>query len=194
MIGEGTCQRFSVLKSGAAAAGPFPSDGQRFEVGVFSRAVERLSLWLAGVGVVAIMAMMIAMFVDALARKVWKPIPGAFETNIGLMVVVMFLPQAFAQMRKAHVAMDLLNDRMGPRARAVIEGIAAVFAICVLAGLTYVSWGKAWHATAIGEMSGGGVAYPVWLFRWFLPLGLGVAILSFVDTAVNCFSNAIRRR
>jgi TRAP-type mannitol/chloroaromatic compound transport system permease small subunit len=109
------------------------------------------------------------------------------------MVVVTFLPQAFAQLRRTHVSVDLLSSRLSPRLSAGIQGTAAVFAVCLFGLLTYVSGYKAWHATVVGEISKGLMNYPVWPFRWFMPIGFGVLVLQFIDTAIGEFSKVVKK-
>ncbi len=158
------------------------------------RVIDRLSVWLAVVGVVGLMVVMVTMAADAFARKIAKPVPGAFETSILLMVVIIFLPQAYAQMSKTHVAMDLFANRMPPKLFAGIEGGGAVLAAGIFGLLTYWGWGKALHATAVQEFISGLVNYPVWPFRWVMVLGLGAMVLQFSNTAFDAFSRVAGRR
>lgn len=163
-------------------------------VSLFKGVIDRLSLWLAGVGALAVLVMMVSMVMDAIARKIMKPIPGVFETSLGLMIVIMFLPQAFGQLQKTHVSLDIIISRLPLKLAAIIQGVGAVLGAIIFGLIAYVGWGKAWHATIVGEIYPGVISYPVWLFRWFIPLGLGVLVLQFISTAIDAFSKVVRNR
>jgi len=158
-----------------------------------SRAIDKLSLWLAGTGAVAIMIAMIAMVGDAIARKTITTIPGAYETSLSLMVLINFFPQAYVQMRKQHIVVDFLTMRMSPRTRDILEGTSALLAVAVFALLFYLSAVKAWDSMLTREEWRGIVNYPVWPSRWFLLLGLGVFIIQLVITAIQGLSKFFRK-
>ena len=150
-----------------------------------NRALDKVSLWLAGTSAVAVMIAMITMVGDAVARKVITTIPGAYETSLSLMVLINFFPQAYAQMRKQHILVDFLTMRMSPRTRDILEGTSALLAVAVFALLFYLSAVKAWDSMLTREEWRGIVSYPVWPSRCFLLLGVGVFIIQLVITAIQ---------
>lgn len=156
--------------------------------------LDRLSLAMTVIAAAALVLIMLAMALDAAARKVVGSVPGAYEFSIGLMVLVMFLPQAYAQMRGSHVAVDILTSRLSPKMQAILDAFGAFLGALVLGLLTYVSFGKAWECTLAREIIPGMTFYPMWPFRWFVPLGSGLLTLQFLGTTVERLSRARKGR
>lgn len=157
-------------------------------------ALDKLSLWLCVIAGAAICAMMLAMTGDAIARKIVGSIPGAFHTSIALMAIVMFLPQAYAQMRRAHVAIDIVTTRLSPKTQAILGCIAAILGVFVFGVLTWAGGIKAWECTLMKESWVGITYYPSWPFRWFVPLGIGILTLQLACTAIDEFRKVIRKQ
>ena len=67
------------------------------------RAINKLSLGLSGLSGIALVILMLTMVADAVGRKLVGTLPGAYETAMALMVLVMFLPLGHAEMKRAHV-------------------------------------------------------------------------------------------
>lgn len=138
--------------------------------------------------------MMLLMVADAFSRKFVGSIPGGYNTTVGLLTLVLILPQGYAQMKRKHIVVDLMLDRFPPRAQALFGVIGAVLGIFVFGVLTWSGAVKAWEATLAGEEWMGATYYPAWPFRWTIPIGLGVLTLQLVVTAVEEFRNASGRR
>jgi TRAP-type mannitol/chloroaromatic compound transport system permease small subunit len=158
-----------------------------------NKILDKLSLWLAGVGAVAVMIAMITMVGDAIARKVIGTIPGAYETSLSLMVLINFLPQAFVQMRRAHIAVDFLSIRLSSRTQGIVAVTSALLAAAAFALLFYLSALKAWDSTVSREEWRGLIVYPVWPLRWFVLLGFGVFIMQLVSTSIQEFRKLLKK-
>lgn len=157
------------------------------------RMLEKLSLVLTAIASVAVLIMMLAMTFDALWRKAVGALPGAYEVTIACSVAVMFLPQGYAQMRRANVSVDILTSRFSPRTRAVLGVIAAFFGVVVSGVLTWAGAIKAWDSTLIGEIMSGQIYYPIWPLRWVVPFAGGVLTLEFIATLFDEFGKILRR-
>jgi TRAP-type C4-dicarboxylate transport system permease small subunit len=149
------------------------------------RAVEKAGNVLAVAAGLALSLTMLVMAVDAIGRKVSGPLPGGYETSMALMVLVMFLPQAFAERRKAHISVDLVSRFLPPKIRTSLEAVGAILGIAVFLLITWLGVEKAWSSTAVGETWPGIVNYPVWLFRWIVPIGSVVVAFQFVFTVID---------
>jgi TRAP-type C4-dicarboxylate transport system permease small subunit len=158
-----------------------------------NRVLDKLSLWLAGVSAVAVMIAMITMVGDAIARKVISTIPGAYETSLSLMVLINFLPQAYVQMRRAHIAVDFLTMRLSSRTQSIVEGASALLAAVAFALFFYLSAVKAWDSMLAREEWRGIIIYPVWPSRWFVLLGIGIFIIQLVNTAIQELRKLLKR-
>jgi len=156
--------------------------------------LDKVSWWWAVVAAAATFVMMIIMVADALGRKIVGSIPGAYETAIGLMVVIMFLSQGYAQMKRAHVSVEILAMRLSVKAQAVMEGTGAFLGVAVFGLITWLGFAKAWEATVNQEFWYGIVDYPMWIFRWFVPLGAGILTAQLLYTVCDAFGKAMKRQ
>ncbi|MCZ7665250.1 MAG: TRAP transporter small permease [Thermoleophilia bacterium] len=149
--------------------------------------LDKLSSWLAAGAGVAIGVMMLLMVADAISRKVIGSIPGGYNSTVGLLTLVLFLPQGYAQMKRQHIVVDLVTDRLPPRVQVILAGVGALLGVGVFGVLTWAGAQKAWEATEAGEEWMGATFYPAWPFRWMIPIGLGILTLQLVATAVEEF-------
>lgn len=103
------------------------------------RRLDRATLWLQGLGIVALFAMMMATVADVVLRSALRsPITGVYDLVESTLVLVVFLgiPQVF--LRDEQITVDILDRFMGPRVLPWIKALAAL-ATLVLLGLL------AWH-------------------------------------------------
>jgi TRAP-type C4-dicarboxylate transport system permease small subunit len=158
------------------------------------RAINKLSLGLSGLSGIALVILMLTMVADAVGRKLVGTLPGAYETAMALMVLVMFLPQGHAEMKRAHVVVDILTTRLPKRTQAVIGFLSALLGIAVFGLLTYLGWVQAWRSTLEREVWPGFIDYPFWPFRWGVPLGAGVLTLELLNTFIRELRRALGRQ
>jgi TRAP-type C4-dicarboxylate transport system permease small subunit len=150
--------------------------------------LDKISLWFCGIAAVALLIVMLTMTADAVFRKISGSIPGAYNTSVALLALIMFLPQGYAQIRKSHVSIDLITSHFPLKAQAVMGIIAALLGIFIFGLITWGSIQKAWQSTLIREVWIGVYDYPAWPFRWFVPLGFGMFTIQLVQTAIEEFA------
>jgi TRAP-type transport system small permease protein len=157
------------------------------------KALDKVSLWLCGVAAVATLVVMLAMTADAVSRKIHGSLPGAYNTSLALLALIMFLPQGYAQIRRSHVSIDLITSHFNPKIQSVLMIAATVLGVALFGMLTWGSCQRAWQSTVIREVWIGVYDYPAWPFRWFIPLGFAVFTLQLIDTAVEEFRKLMKR-
>jgi TRAP-type C4-dicarboxylate transport system permease small subunit len=155
--------------------------------------LDTLCRWTAALGSAAIFIMMLIMTGDAISRKIIGTVPGAYETAIGLLAILMFASQGYAQMRRVHLVVDFITARLGQKTRMVLNIIWAVLGVGIFGLLTWLGWKAAWKFTMVREIWFGIIDYPAWPFRWFVPLGAGLAAAQFLRTAIEEFEKATRK-
>ncbi len=160
---------------------------------VIGTILDKLSLALLFVGSVGLTIMMLTTVGDALGRKIIGSIPGAFETSEALMAVVCFLPQAYVQMNRGHISVDIIALHFPPRIQAILRGISAIIGVACFGLLTWLTLGVAWSRTISGELKIGIIDFPVWPFRWFLPIGLGLLTAQILRTGIIELNDILRR-
>jgi TRAP-type transport system small permease protein len=149
--------------------------------------IDTLSRWLAFIAGISICIMMLLMTSDAIGRKVLGTVPGAYETSIGLLALVVLLPQGYTQLYKGHTKIDILSSRFSPRVQLILGGISSILGAIMLGMLAWIGWDRALHATLINEVWIGIIDYPAWPWRWAIPLGCAVITLQLLKTAYEDF-------
>jgi TRAP-type C4-dicarboxylate transport system permease small subunit len=68
---------------------------------------------------------------------------------------------------------------------APLEAIGAILGLAIFVLITWLGVGTALYSTSVGEYWPGIVSYPVWPFRWIVPIGSAVAALQFLFTVID---------
>ncbi len=130
--------------------------------------------WLAAAAAVL---MMVHISVDVISKYVFRtPLPGTITiVSNYYMVLVAFLPLAFAERRNGHIGVEVLTTRFPPRAQRALNIVSLLFCAAVFGALTWQSWIEAGRALQIGAFE---IEFDVklltWPARYLLPLGAGL--------------------
>lgn len=122
-------------------------------MGALKRINEFLNNAFALVGGIALVSMMAIACVNMAMRLAGNPISAAFELVGYFGALTVSLPLGYAQIKKSHIAVDILSSHFSPAVRAVIKGIGLALGtvfFCVAA------WQLASHAETLrmaGEVS-----------------------------------------
>jgi len=135
---------------------------------------------------------MLLMVLDGVGRKVVGSVPAAYPSTIAALTLILFLPQAYAEMRRKNIVVDLVTARLKPRTQAVLGVVVTSMAVFVFGLMTWAGAQKAWEATQAREEWMGAMMFPAWPFRWTVPVGLGVLTLQLIATLVDHARNAAR--
>ncbi len=149
-------------------------------VRALSAAAERLAQWLALVGAIGILLMMVHVGADILSRNLMgRPIPATNEiVSRYYMVLIGFLPLAWVEQRRGMVAVEVLEWVLGPRGRRVSDLLVALIACGIYAALAWITW-----QTALSNWRSGSFVVvlnfrlPVWPTYFLLPVGLALAAI-----------------
>ncbi len=144
-------------------------------------ALRKISLILNRVFVfiaaIALIMMMFLGFGNVLFRTVWKPIEGTYELIGFLGSVTTALALGYTQIRKSHIAVDIITSHYSKRWKKITNGISylvtAVF--FALAAWQTELWGtNVWHT---GERS---ETLRIIFFPFVYVVALGFAFLAFI--------------
>lgn len=124
---------------------------------------------IAGAAGVALIAIVVV--VNILARIAGLPSLGLLELTASLMMIIAFLPLSAGQ-KEEHIKMTLITDRVKGRNRRILTYVeyALVMGLCAL--MLWKSTALSLKSIAIREGTEGVVAYPLWLIKMCLPVGL----------------------
>ncbi|MES2228147.1 MAG: TRAP transporter small permease [Pseudomonadota bacterium] len=140
---------------------------------LLDRLSVRLSQLLLGLGLLAVLAMMLHIGADILGRHfLGAPVAATLEiVSAYYMAAIGFCGLAYVQAQKQHIAIELFTEHLhGRRLAALMVGVQ-VLTLVFLVLLVVASTHSALRATQFGE----GVMVvdwelPTWPSRWFLPL------------------------
>ena len=138
-------------------------------------ALNRWLNWIAGGTLVAIMLITV---VNILLRAVYVPLAGLAEGVGFLAALVAAFALGYTQIRRGHVAIDIVVSRFSPRAQAIIASII-YFISMVLFGL--IAWQVARLARHYWEI--GSTSESLWnivFFPLIYMVALGGALLCLV--------------
>ncbi len=109
---------------------------------------SRIGFLLIIVGSVGVLVTMLVDFVAVLGRHANLPLTGSIEMAQAAVVILASCSIAFATLERAHVAVDLLHSRLGPKAQIIVLRVAALlgfgFMACLVASSVWVV-AETWH-------------------------------------------------
>ena len=152
-----------------------------------SKLIEHLALailMIAGVGMLMSMFLGVADIVGTQILRI--PVPGPRELTESTMVLIVFGALTYAQIRRAHIRVEIFYLRAGPRARAVMDVITDLAALVFFGLLLWQSINEAQYSLKIGEATAGYIRFPLWPARMTLAAGTALVILRLlVDLVID---------
>ena len=143
-----------------------------------SRIVERLALIVLLVGGLGMLFSMFLGVADIVGTQVLLiPVPGPRELTESTMVLIVFGALAYAQIRRAHIRVELLYLKMPPRGRAVMDVITDLAAIAFFGLILSEAISEAQYSYQIKEATTGLIRFPLWPARFTLVAGCSLMIL-----------------
>lgn len=149
-----------------------------FAVNPLSRIVERLALIVLLVGGLGMLFSMFLGVADIVGTQVLLiPVPGPRELTESTMVLIVFGALAYAQIRRAHIRVELLYLKMPPRGRAMMDVITDLAAIAFFGLILSEAISEAQYSYQIKEATTGLIRFPLWPARFTLVAGCSLMIL-----------------
>jgi TRAP-type C4-dicarboxylate transport system permease small subunit len=128
-----------------------PEGGPLSTVEKYLTLFTKILLWIAGVGLVGMTALVLA---DVIGIKVFsKPVPGGIEFVSFLAVVAIAFAVPFTQVVRGHVAVDFIIEHFPNRPKLVTECVTSLFSVVLFALLMIYSFKYAGLLRTSGEVS-----------------------------------------
>lgn len=108
------------------------------------------------------------------------PVPGARELTESTMVLIVFGALAYTQVRRAHIRVEILYLRVGPRMRAAMDVITHAAALVFFGILLQTAIEEVQFSLRINEATFGAVRFPLWPARIILAVGVGLMVLRLI--------------
>jgi TRAP-type C4-dicarboxylate transport system permease small subunit len=124
--------------------------------------MTKITRWLAILAAVGITVLMIVNFTDIIGTKFFlRSVPGALDISEELMVFLTLLPISFIALERGHIRITLLEGRMPPAVRYVLQIIRYVIATLISGFITwrvFVQFQKTLEFMQLKE----GLDLPIW--------------------------------
>ena len=144
------------------------------------RAADRVAQGLALVGAIGLMALLLHVAAEVLARNLLdRPIPATNEiVSRYYMVLIAFLPLAWVERSRAMISVEILDSFLPSPLMRLSDILVAVIACVIYAAIAWVTWGDAVKNYALGTFVDVlGYALPVWPTYFLPPAGFLLAAL-----------------
>ncbi len=147
-------------------------------LGMFEPAIRWFAGALAIVAGAALLLMMIQTAADVfMANFFGRPIEGNLEIiSTYYMVLVVFLPLAFVELRHEHINVDLFVRLLPEGVRRAVNAFGYLVSALFFGILAYQTWIDAVKSWRIDEVRMGAIYVTIWPAKFALPLGF-VAIM-----------------
>jgi TRAP-type C4-dicarboxylate transport system permease small subunit len=144
---------------------------------LFDRLVDHAGGWLAFVGAVAIVTLMLHIVVDVTGRYLFNhPFPGTLESvTYYYMVMVTALPFAYVTRNQGQITVEMFTSWLPQRWIHLIDATAGFLMLLYVGVLAWKIGQEAVSMTVIGEVNDAGtMQFVTWPSRWIPSIALGV--------------------
>lgn len=154
---------------------------------ILENQTKRLAIILAVAGGAAVVLMLVQINLDViLSNTINKPIQGNLEVvSVYYMVMVVFLPAAFVELKDESIVVDLLFFLLPDKLQAALLVLGDLLTTTFFALLSYRSFLDFMHSFATSEVHMGSHFIMVWPAKGLLPLGFAAAGVFVLVRAAN---------
>jgi TRAP-type C4-dicarboxylate transport system permease small subunit len=154
--------------------------------------IYQLSTKLNWVSAAAVIFIMLLTCADVVMRLFGSPIPGTYELVGFFGSVIISFGLACTSIERGHIAVNLLVDRLPPRAQTIIEGIGNIVAAVLFGALARQSQVYARDLLETGEVSLT-LGMPTWPFVSGLATGSGMLSIVLLLDALRQMKRGFKR-
>jgi len=138
----------------------------------------KITRWLAILAAGGMAILMIVNFTDIIGTKFFlRSVPGALDISEELMVFLTLLPLAFIALERGHIRIVLLEGRMPPAVRIVLQIIQYLIATLITGFITWRVFVKFQQTFEVMQLKQG-LDLPIWPAN--LAAAIGFGFLTFV--------------
>ena len=155
------------------------------------KAIRGLAYSLALVAGFVVLLMMIQTAADVVSSNLLgRPIEGNLEIiSTYYMVMVVFLPLAFVELRHEHINVDLVVQLLPDAVHRVILVFGYLVCAAFFGILAYQTWADAVNAWLINEVMMGSTYVTIWPAKFALPVGFFAIMLAVLLHAWKAFTD-----
>ncbi|MEW6667178.1 MAG: TRAP transporter large permease subunit [Thermodesulfobacteriota bacterium] len=143
-----------------------------------------------GQGILALMVLLIT--ADVVLRYAFnRPIKGSYEVVELMLVVIVYLGLAFVQIKKAHISVNMVTDKLSPRAVSILESATYLLCLGIFVLITWQCAVKAEVLRSDGTTSDL-LLIPNYPFMWVVVFGSALLGLVFLKDLLKAVGDVIR--
>lgn len=165
----------------------------RKAAGLINRGLSPLTGGASRIGSGFLAVMMLLTVVDVVGRRLFNhPQPGSLELSELMLVILISLGIAHAELRRRHITIDLMVERFRPRLQGVVNGTMYVFYLVTSVLLTwrlYVDGVAQWHT----GLATGTLDLPIFYFIFVAALGFALFSLAILVNLLLFLAEALKK-
>lgn len=144
------------------------------------RVIRNISVNINRIGVGFLAVMMFMTGIDVVMRYIFnRPISGAYELTELMMVILVFFGLAYTQIKKEHVAVDLVFNRFAPKMKTISSCVSYFLCLSLFVVMTWQSIKQVQSKWNSGLVTGT-LGIPLWPFYLITAVGCLVMCLVFI--------------
>ena len=160
----------------------------------FARLVERLTALAMALAAAALLVALALIGWAVVMRYVFNAPPVWVDEVVGFaLVAIVMLAAAQTLRRGEHIGVDLLVDRLPPRARRWAQAWAALAALAIAAMLIVNGAETAELARTLGLLTEGHLEWPTWMLMTLMPAGGVLLALAALEMLWRAIADALPR-
>ena len=134
--------------------------------------IDNISEWMGKIFRWTLVLLVAIMMFEVFSRYIFhKPTTWAFEISTGLYAASFMLCGSYALLYKAHVCIDILYEKLGVKARSILDIIShALFFYPFLITLLIIGKKHAAKAWAVKETHWGQFPFPIYITKTLIPV------------------------
>ena len=148
-----------------------------------SRIVDKLTVGLSYLGMIGILAMMVHICTDVIARTVFEiSVPATVEmVSRYYMLMLVLLPLAWVENKRFMIVVEAFSEKFGKLGLRILDILVAITCIGVYSVMAVSTWEKAIEQFEIGAyVIALDTQVIIWPGYFALPFGFGLAALACV--------------
>ena len=154
---------------------------------MIDKIMDRIAWGMSIIGAFVLLLMLVVTIADVVADKLLKlPFPGSTELVMSIMPISVCAFLLSLQIKKRHIVIDLVVNRLSPKARVFLQLLTQPCGLFLFGLLTWLTIPMAIHSVNIGEHTGGNVGVPMYPAKVMIPIATGLVtiqlIIEFVRT------------
>lgn len=148
--------------------------------------------WINYVGAGFLFLMVCLIFVDVILRYFFhRPIIGDVELTQLMLVIVVFLGVAYAQLRQRHVAVELFVIGLPQKGRVIVNSISYILSIGLI---SLIIWGSSSNALWLKDLGtdSGMLRLPIYFFAFLIPFGCALFLVIIIRDFIHTLAEGIK--